>query len=521
MLDHASARLTRAPCSSFTLKSGGSRIVVAVQERGDLRAASLSGVRWVSLARLIAEVVTIGSSVVLARLIPPAEFGRAAIAYGFVIIAVAIGWAGFGSALVQMRSIDREDVEAATFLSVATGGVLTLVIPFLLAPYGVEPLFGQRVAYLLALASPTFLASGLGAIPTAMLQRQLKFRRLSEIEILAGVSGIAAGIVLAAFAELDGEALVLAGVITAWVGTVLTLLASRPALPRWRRQRARGIASFGAITALAAVIGTLFNHVDYAILGARLLPQEVGFYWRGYQVGVEYQGKISGILARLAFPIFSRTASLDQMRRVRGKMLRAQTVVMYPVLATLIALAPAVVPLAFGAAWEPAVFPTQILAVAGMATAAVAGSVQMTIAAGKPRAVLWFVSVLLAGYVVIVTWASTHGLRTVVIAVAIYQVVLAGVQFYYLDHRQMGVPLRDTAKAIFPALVASLISLAASYPTAGLLAEMGVGDVITILLAGTVAVVTYAVALRLMFPASWHQMSELLRALVSRGGGDR
>nr|MBA2706822.1 oligosaccharide flippase family protein [Gemmatimonadaceae bacterium] len=361
--------------------------------------------------------------------------------------------------------------------------------------------------------------SGLGAIPTAMLQRELKFRRLSEIEILAAVAGIAAAIALAV-AGFDGEALVLGGVVTAGVGTVGTLLSSRPVLPRWRRQRARRIASFGAFTALAAVIGTLFNHVDYAILGARSSPQEVGFYWRAYQVGVEYQGKISGILARLAFPIFSRTANLDQMRRVRRRMLRVQTIVMYPVLTALIALAPEVVPLAFGDAWEPAVFPTQILAVAGMATAAVAGSAQMTIAAGKPRAVLWCFSVLLAGYVVVVTWASTYGLRTVVVAVAIYQVVLTAVQFYYLDYRQMSIPLRDTGRDIFPALVASLISLAASYPTARLLAEAGVVDFITILVAGTVAVATYVLALRLMFPASWHQTVELFRALVNRGGGE-
>ncbi|MGI8886643.1 MAG: oligosaccharide flippase family protein [Gaiellaceae bacterium] len=492
-----------------------------MQEPSDLRAASLSGVRWVSLARLIAEMLTVGSSVVLARLIPPAEFGRAAIAYGFVAIALAVAWAGFGSALVQMRSIDREDVEVATFLSVGTGGALALVIPFLLAPYVIAPLFGERVAYLLVLASPTFLASGLGAVPTAILQRQLKFRRLSEIEIVALVAGIAAAIVLAAVGELDGEAIVLGGVTTAWVGTVQTLLVVRPAIPRWRRHRAGGIASFGAFAALTAVIGTLFNNVDYAILGARLSPQDVGFYWRAYQVGVEYQSKISGIVLRLAFPIFSRTADLGEMRRLRGKMLRAQTIAIYPVLTTLIALAPEVVPLAYGPAWEPAVFPTQVLAAAGMAAAAVAGSAQMAFAAGKPRAVLWFFIALLAGYVVVVTWSSAFGLRTVVIAVAAYQVVFAVLQFYSLDHRQMGIPLRDSWNGIFPALAASLISLSATYPTVRLISAAGALDVVVILVGGIVAVSMYALALRVLFPVSWHQTAALARALVVRGGGTR
>jgi len=483
-------------------------------EPSDLRAASLSGVRWVSLARLIAEVLTIGSSVILARLIPPAEFGRAAVALGFVAIALSVAWVGFGAALVQMRSIEREDIEVATLLSTATGVALTLATIFLLSPYAIEPVFGGRVAYLLEIASPTFFASGLGTVPTAMLQRNLQFRRLSQIEILATLAGTAAAITLAAVAGLDGEALVLGGVTAASVATVHTLLVAPLSRPRWRRGRAAHIASFGAFAALASATGTLFSNIDYAILGARLSPQEVGFYWRAYQVGVEYQSKISGIVLRLAFPIFSRAASLDDMRRLRGRMIRAQTIVLYPVLTTLIALAPEVVPLVFGSAWQSAVFPTQILAVAGMAAVAVAGSVQLTFAAGKPRAVLWFYMVLVTGYAVVVTWTSAYGLRTVVIAVAIYQVVLICAQFYFLESRQIGIPLRETSGAILPALVGSLISLAATYPAARLLGQIGAADVVVILTAGTFAVVVYALALRIVFPASWRQTIELARALL-------
>ena len=108
-------------------------------ERADLRAASISGVRWVSLARLVAEVLALGSTVVLARLIPPAEFGHAAVALGFAAIALGISWLGFGTPLIQMPSIEREDVEVATFLSVGTGLILMIATIFVLAPHAVEP----------------------------------------------------------------------------------------------------------------------------------------------------------------------------------------------------------------------------------------------------------------------------------------------------------------------------------------------------------------------------------------------
>jgi len=151
-----------------------------------------------------------------------------------------------------------------------------------------------------------------------------------------------------------------------------------------------------------------------------------------------------------------------------------------------------------------------------MAAVAVAGSPQLTFAAGKPRAVLWFFIVLVTGYAVVVTWASAYGLRTVVIAVAIYQVVLICAQFYFLDSRQVGIPLREIWSGILPALVASLISLAATYSAARLLAQIGAADVVVILIAGTFALAVYACALRVVFPASWRQTIKLAQVLLRR-----
>ena len=488
-------------------------------EGADLRAASISGVRWVSLARLVAEVLALGSTVVLARLIPPAEFGHAAVALGFTAIALGISWLGFGTPLIQMPSIEREDVEVATFLSVATGITLTVATIFVLAPYAIEPVFGGRVAYLLKLGSPIFLLSGASTVPNALLQRRLEFRRISQIEILSLAAGPTASITLAAAVGFDAEALVLGGIATALVATALTLIAAPPGAARWRRREARRVASFGAFAALTGVTGTLFTNIDYMILGARLSPREVGFYWRAYTLGVDYQSKISGIVTRLALPLYSAAADRAEMRRLREKMVRINTIVLYPVLTTLIALAPEAVPLIYGQQWNAAVFPTQILAIAGMSAVAAVGTAPLMFALGKPRAVLYFYLVLLTGYALTVTWASSYGLRTVVIAVAVYQVVLISAQFYLLDKREAGIPLRESWRAILPALVASLLSLAAAYPTARILAARGTNDVVIIFAAGTLAVAIYALMLRVLFPTSWRELFDFVRAFLGRGKG--
>ena len=61
------------------------------------------------------------------------------------------------------------------------------------------------------------------------------------------------------------------------------------------------------------------------------------------------------------------------MRRVRGRILRTHALVIFPLLAIYILVAPEFVPLAFGARWAPSVLPSQILAVAGMVFALAGG----------------------------------------------------------------------------------------------------------------------------------------------------
>jgi O-antigen/teichoic acid export membrane protein len=268
---------------------------------------------------------------------------------------------------------------------------------------------------------------------------------------------------------------------------------------------------------MVGVTGTLYMNVDYMILGARLSPRQVGFYWRAYTLGVDYQSKISGIMTRLALPLYARAADASDMRRLREKMVRIHTIVLYPVLTTLIALAPEAVPLIYGPEWTPAVFPTQILAIAGMAAVAAVGTAPLMFAIGKPRPLLYFFLVLLSGYVLVVTGASGYGLRAVVIAVAIYQVVLVIAQFYFLDARQVGIPLRQSWRAVRPGLVASAISCAAAYPVARMLASKGTPDAVVILAAGALAVAVYALMLRFIFPAGWQELFTFLRAFLGRG----
>jgi O-antigen/teichoic acid export membrane protein len=472
------------------------------------------------MTRLVAETLSVGAGVALAHLIAPAEFGVAAVALGIAAIAPSVAGAGFGVPLVQMRTVDRAHLEAATVLSIATGVGLTLATIFVISPLAIEPAFGSRVAYLLKLASPIFALAGVGTVPNALLQRKLRFRRLSEIEIVGIATISITSISLAATTQLSAEALVLGGLASAAVTTLATVLSAPRVGLRWRRAHARDVTSVGVFAALSSGVLSLSRNVQYAILGARLTALDVGLFWRAYQLSVDYQAKVGLIATRLAFPLFSRSGSLDEMRHLRSRILQVQSIVIFPLLATLIVLAPEVVPLVYGSEWEDAVFPVQVLAVAGAATIAASAGIPLAFAAGKGQPLFYFNLAQLAGFVTVVIWSSSYGLREIAIAIAAYQVVLVAAQFVYLESREVGIPLRETWESLVPASVASGTSLAVAYPAVRLLAP-DMDDVALIFAGGALSVGLYALVLRVVFPSSWFAVARVLVALARPGAGPR
>lgn len=486
-----------------------------VVSRADLRRATLAGVRWISFARLAAEILLFAASVVLARLISPAEFGRAAVALIVVAVATVLIGQAFGAPLVQMRSLGRTDLESATLLSLLSGMVLaaaTLAFAWAVA----MPLFGERISMLIQLSSLAFVFVSLGAASHAVLQRNLNFRRLGMIEVASLLVGTITALVLAIAADLNAEALV-AGALASTATASVLFLASMPLpRPRWDLDAARGIASFGVPAAFASLAYTTFRQVDYAILAVRLSATEVGLYWRAYQLGVEYQGKLTGIMLRIAFPVFSRTATLEDMRAVRARIVRLHATVLLPMLATFIAVAPVLVPWLFGSPWEGSVLPSQILAVVGMGTAVVTGIGPLLLAAGKQRALLVYNVLTLIAYAATVYVAAPHGLTVVCLAVVAVQGLNFVATHYVLLERMLGIPMRQLWADVSPGGAASLALFIAAYPLTRVLSDADVEPALILVLAGALAALTWFATVRMLFPAAWGDVLLVQRAVLRR-----
>jgi lipopolysaccharide exporter len=479
--------------------------------QAELRTKTLRGLRWVVIARPIGEVVLVGSMVVLAHLISPAEFGRYAVAAIAGSIAV-IPLAGVGAALVQRPEVSREHLQAGFALALLIGASL-VALTLVAASTIVTPVYGARTAEFVRLASPICFMIAAGSVPSAVLQRRLAIRRVSVIELASTLVRVGASIGMA-FAGLNGFALVLGWLAGELLQMVLVWASVPPPLPRWRRHAVHELLSFGGPASMAAASWFGFRNCDYAIIGARLGAVPTGLYFRAYTLSVEYQKKVSNVMSSVGFPALARTQSREEMEALRGRMVRMLTIVLFPLLVLLAIEAPVLVPWLFGHRWTPAVVPTQILAVGGASTLVIDAAGASLMASGRSRAIMGFGWGHFSVYAIAVFLIAPLGISAVAIAASVVHTAFMLVAYVLMLSGSGENALRRLWQDIKPASVACLAPAAAAVPASLMLRAAHTPSLAYAAAVSLLGGITYLLALRICFPASLQSLQRFVGHLL-------
>jgi len=464
-----------------------------------------------SVARGCAELLAFLSSLAMARFVSPAEYGRAAVALIVGGIAVGLSAEGFGNPLVQRKEISNAHIASAMFWSVSSTAILAIAT-FLVAPLVVSPIFGPQASELTQVAAPLFIASGVSVVPLAIMQRALAFRRLALLEMSALTVGSCAGVGLALLG-LEGKALVLGLLTTRGVAAFLFLHETGWPSMRPHRHESFEILAFGVPAATASMLSVALRNVDYALLAARMPAPLVGYYYRGFAWAVGYPGRLTDVLLRVAFPVYSRAEADGALTALRGRIVRAGVTVVFPLLALLAVTAPTIIPTLLGARWQPAVVPTQILSCAGMAATVLYTATPLWLAAGKPRMLTLFNASLLAAFAGSLLVATPYGLAAVCWTVAAVY-ALGAVVSYALSDRYVGVPWTSLFHDVTPGVVAAAGAWAMAAAVVAVFSRAHLPDLGVATAAWLLGGAVSGLILRFGFAEAWTDITAITRGVV-------
>ena len=312
-------------------------------------------------------VLTIVQTVVVARLLSPAEYGLMAAAMVVVGLGKTVSDGGLSAAIIA-RSLSRETLSTLFWFNMATGlaiAALTLVAAPVVAAFYDEP----GVAELVRWAALLFVMAPAGAQFGLLLQRELDFRRLALQQVLPALLGTAVAITAAASGA--GAVSLIWGVLatTAANSAMTAVVAWRrwPPIHGFRWRLIRPHLGFGAYQMGERALNFGSGNVDYVLIGRFLGAASLGTYSLAYQLVARPLFVINPVVTRVAFPIFARRQHDDgALRRGYVQVVRVIAYVTMPLLTGLAVVAPEFIAVVVGPQWEASVPILQILCLLGM-----------------------------------------------------------------------------------------------------------------------------------------------------------
>jgi O-antigen/teichoic acid export membrane protein len=311
---------------------------------------AMTALKWATVAKIAVQILSWAGTLVVVRLLTPQDYGLMAKVAVVCAIAGAVAELGLETALVRAQEIARDDLRkiygVALLFATAITASLVLASP-LLARLFQEP----RLTWPVAAASLQILIGAVAMVPSAMAVRELAFKRLAQIEMAAGVTGITATVLLALLGA-GVWALVLGTLGGAVVRSAALLALANGVPPRFS---ARGIGEqlkFGLTVVGNRVSYFIVVQSDVLIGSAFLTTVEIGRYAVALQLATLPMSKVMGTINQIALPAVSRQQ--DDPSRVRQGVLRAVGVislVAFPALWAISALARELVLVLFGPKW--------------------------------------------------------------------------------------------------------------------------------------------------------------------------
>lgn len=318
------------------------------------RAAQLAVSQAISLVRLL----------VLARLLAPDAFGLVAVAA--VTISLLMGLSNFGlvEALVQRSAPTDNEYDAAWSIGLLRAalvtGALVLMGPVVASLYG-EPDAGPIVR-VMGLRPMIDAAASIGV---ARLTRELSFRRLAFMALPASVADAAAAIALAPV--IGVWALVSGTLLGAVVQTSLSY-AFAPHRPRFRldHRTAAPLVRYGQWILFAGIVALTVTSLTQIVLTRALGAAALGKYFVATKLAFLPSDAATAVIGAVALPLYARYRDdLHRSNATFGALLSGQVILLFPLYAIIIALAP-VLEGVLGERWAATAPTTQLLAAACM-----------------------------------------------------------------------------------------------------------------------------------------------------------
>lgn len=321
---------------------------------------------WSAVERFSTQGIQFLFGILLARLLTPNDYGMIAMLTIFIAVSQTFINSGFGNALI--RKLDRTEADKATvfffniFMAMACYGIIFLSAPLIAQFYSMPELTD-----ILRILAINLIIQAFGSIQHLNLTIDLNFKALAKVTFIGAIVGGTAGLICA-YNGLGVWSLVVQQMATTSCRVILFWV-----LVHWRpktffnKSSFKNMFGFGSKLLASGLLNTLYDNIYDLIIGKAFAAATLGNYSRASHFANFPSSNVTGIFQRVTYPVLSKIQDdPDKLRKGYLKFLNMATLVIFPLMIGLAALAKPFILLVLTDKWFDVILILQIICIAQM-----------------------------------------------------------------------------------------------------------------------------------------------------------
>lgn len=340
---------------------------------------------WDLLGKVSVHASSFIVMIILARLLTPADFGLIAMVMVIVGIATIFSDIGLGGAIIQRRRVLQIHYSSVFFFNITAGLILTLLTFF--SSNLIADFYNNReLIPIVQVISTLFIISSFHALQIVILRKELNYKLLTRVTLTASISSGIIGIILA-FLDFGVWSLV-AQILSRELITNIVIWRKTAWIPSFAFsfKALKQLWGYGFNMFLSGVIDTIYEKLDYMMIGKLFSPSILGFFHQAKQLNQLVIKYSSGSLMSVLFPLLSKIQKdISYFRRVVIKSLGVICFITFLILGELYVTADELIVGLFGDKWEASIYYFKILALSGFAYPISALMVNILSSRGKSK----------------------------------------------------------------------------------------------------------------------------------------
>ncbi|MFZ4698718.1 MAG: lipopolysaccharide biosynthesis protein [Candidatus Methylumidiphilus sp.] len=423
---------------------------LSAAEHNRLDSSFIKGVAWTGASKWSIQIITWVATLIVARLLTPEDYGIVAMAGVLTGMLALLTEFGIGSSIVMLSGLSEIQIAQINALSILFGIAGFVVSCVAAVPVGIffdTPVLPPVVAAI----GLGFIIKSFQTVPSALLQKERRFKALSVIEAIRSTAQSFA-LVLFAWMGFRYWSLVIGALLSYALALGLTLLVRRHRLEIPRFSLLKYVLGFSGQVLVCRISWYVYFSADSIIAGRLLGQTALGNYSLANTLANMPVEKITALVGNVT-PAFYAAVKEDP-RAIRRYLLRpieAISLVTFPVMLGMSLVAKDAVLTLLGEKWEASITALQILALYACVRSIMPLFPQVLMAVGEIGFVMWNGIISMIVLPVAFYFGSQWGIAGIAAAWVIAYPVNA-IPLYWRAHQKIGMTHGEFFRTLWPAI---------------------------------------------------------------------